>query len=248
MDSDNALILTQAEARVLGCLVEKAALTPETYPLTLNAAVVACNQKTSREPVLELDPGNVGHALRTLEDKGLVKVAHGSRALRYEHRMDEGLRVTPEQRAEVEGQVTGRPQAAHEQRLHRAAEEVQGHHVEEQVAGIGVDQSVAQQAPVLAAPCDRGGPKDQLLDQRRAPEGDEGHHAGQGDDREGEGHGCRGDGGSASLAHRAHQASFAGFLRASGVIRGPPARIGRHSPPVGAHLMRDRGLAVCGRA
>lgn len=99
MDSDNALILTQAEARVLGCLVEKAALTPETYPLTLNAAVVACNQKTSREPVLELDPGAVGHALRTLEDKGLVKVAHGSRALRYEHRMDEGLRVTPEQRA-----------------------------------------------------------------------------------------------------------------------------------------------------
>jgi hypothetical protein len=99
MDSDNAVILTQAEARVLGCLVEKAALTPETYPLTLNAAVVACNQKTSREPVLELDPGNVGHALRTLEDKGLVKVAHGSRALRYEHRMDEGLRVTPEQRA-----------------------------------------------------------------------------------------------------------------------------------------------------
>jgi uncharacterized protein YceH (UPF0502 family) len=99
MDSEAAVILSSAEARVLGCLVEKAALTPETYPLTLNAAVVACNQKTSREPVLELDPGNVGHALRTLEDKGLVKVAHGSRALRYEHRMDEGLRITPEQRA-----------------------------------------------------------------------------------------------------------------------------------------------------
>lgn len=99
MASDNALILTPAEARVLGCLVEKAALTPESYPLTLNAAVVACNQKTSREPVLELDPGQVGHALRTLEDKGLVKVVHGSRALRYEHRADEGLRVTPEQRA-----------------------------------------------------------------------------------------------------------------------------------------------------
>jgi uncharacterized protein len=99
MASDNALLLTPAEARVLGCLVEKAALTPESYPLTLNAAAVACNQKTSREPVMELDPGQVGHALRTLEDKGLVKVVHGSRALRYEHRMDEGLRVTPEQRA-----------------------------------------------------------------------------------------------------------------------------------------------------
>ena len=99
MDSESTLTLTAAEARVLGCLVEKSALTPETYPLTLNAAVAACNQKTSREPVMELDPGNVGHALRTLEDKGLVKVVHGSRALRYEHRMDEGLRVTPEQRA-----------------------------------------------------------------------------------------------------------------------------------------------------
>jgi uncharacterized protein YceH (UPF0502 family) len=91
--------LSAAEARVLGCLVEKAALTPDVYPLTLNAAVVACNQKTSREPVLELDPGVVGHALRTLEDKGLVRVAHGSRALRYEHRMDEALVLTPPQRA-----------------------------------------------------------------------------------------------------------------------------------------------------
>jgi len=99
MDSESTVTLTAAEARVLGCLVEKGALTPETYPLTLNAAVAACNQKTSREPVMELDPGSVGHALRTLEDKGLVKVVHGSRALRYEHRMDEGLRVTPEQRA-----------------------------------------------------------------------------------------------------------------------------------------------------
>ena len=98
-DEPGAPTLTVAEARVLGCLVEKAALTPDVYPLTLNAAVVACNQKTSREPVMELDPGVVGHALRTLEDKGLVRVAHGSRALRYEHRMDEALVLTPPQRA-----------------------------------------------------------------------------------------------------------------------------------------------------
>src|SRR5690606_9133594 len=81
--------LDAVEARVLGCLVEKAATTPEAYPLTLNALVAACNQKTSREPVMDLDPGEVGHALNALERRGLVKIAPASqRALRYEHRFD----------------------------------------------------------------------------------------------------------------------------------------------------------------
>lgn len=91
--------LTRVEARALGVLVEKCAITPDQYPLTLNAVVVGSNQKSSREPVLELDPGAVGHALRTLEDKGLVRVVHGSRALRYEHRIDEALALTKRQRA-----------------------------------------------------------------------------------------------------------------------------------------------------
>lgn len=91
--------LGDVEARVLGCLIEKQAFTPETYPLTLNAAVVAANQKSNREPLMELDPGVVGHALRQLEDKGLVRVAHGSRTLRYEHRVDEALVLTARQRA-----------------------------------------------------------------------------------------------------------------------------------------------------
>jgi uncharacterized protein YceH (UPF0502 family) len=87
------------EARILGCLIEKAATTPEVYPLTQNAVVVACNQKTSRDPVMELEQGAVGHALRQLEDKGLVKVVHGSRALRYEHCVDGAWTITPRQRA-----------------------------------------------------------------------------------------------------------------------------------------------------
>jgi uncharacterized protein len=91
--------LTRVEARALGVLIEKAATTPDLYPLTLNAVVVAANQKTSRDPVMELDPGEVGHALRTLEDKGCVAVVHGSRALRYEHRIDEALALTKRQRA-----------------------------------------------------------------------------------------------------------------------------------------------------
>lgn len=91
--------LDPIEARVLGCLVEKALTTPEQYPLTANAAMVAANQKTSREPVMELELGAVGHALRTLEDKKLVRVQHSSRALRYEHRFEEVYTLTPPQRA-----------------------------------------------------------------------------------------------------------------------------------------------------
>ena len=92
--------LDAIEARILGCLVEKAALTPEAYPLTENALVVACNQKTSREPVMQLEPGTVAHALRAMEGRGLVKVAPSSqRVLRYEHRFDAAFGTTARQRA-----------------------------------------------------------------------------------------------------------------------------------------------------
>jgi uncharacterized protein len=107
-------VLDVAQARVLGSLIEKAATTPETYPLTLNAAVLACNQKSNREPILELEPGAVGHALRQLEDLGLVKVQHAARALRYEHRVDEALVLTPRQRALLGLLLLRGPQTANE--------------------------------------------------------------------------------------------------------------------------------------
>ena len=92
--------LDAVEGRIVGCLIEKAAITPEVYPLTLNALVAACNQKTSREPVMHLDPGAVANTLRRLEDRGLVKVAPASqRALRYEHRFDAAYGVLARQRA-----------------------------------------------------------------------------------------------------------------------------------------------------
>jgi uncharacterized protein YceH (UPF0502 family) len=93
-------ILDAVEARIVGCLVEKAAITPEGYPLTQNAIVAACNQKTSREPIMQLDPGAVVHTLRRLEERGFVKVAPSSqRALRYEHRFDTVYGTTARQRA-----------------------------------------------------------------------------------------------------------------------------------------------------
>jgi uncharacterized protein YceH (UPF0502 family) len=79
-------LLSAAETRVLGCLIEKEATTPDAYPLTVNAAHVAANQKTARDPVMALDPGEVNHALRQLEAKGLAKQVFSSRAERYEHR------------------------------------------------------------------------------------------------------------------------------------------------------------------
>lgn len=89
----NEAPLTAIEARVLGCLVEKQATTPESYPLTLNAVQLACNQKTSREPVMNLQPGEIAHALRELENRGLVKLVMGSRADRWEQRMDKALEL-----------------------------------------------------------------------------------------------------------------------------------------------------------
>jgi len=78
-------ILTPIEARVLGCLIEKKELTPDVYPLTLNAAHAAANQKTAREPVMALEQMEVHRALKSLEQKGLVRQVFGSRVERYEH-------------------------------------------------------------------------------------------------------------------------------------------------------------------
>jgi uncharacterized protein len=85
-DSSDLPLLTATEARVLGCLIEKEATTPDAYPLTVNAAVVAANQKTAREPVMNLDPGDVHHALRQLDTRKLARQVFSSRAERYEHR------------------------------------------------------------------------------------------------------------------------------------------------------------------
>lgn len=89
--------LTPAEARILGCLIEKQATTPEVYPLTLNALVLACNQKTSREPLMNLNPGPVGQGLRSLEGRNLARLVMGSRADRWEHRADKALELVAAQ-------------------------------------------------------------------------------------------------------------------------------------------------------
>lgn len=89
--------LDAIEIRALGALIEKQASNPETYPLTLNALVLACNQKTSREPVTSLTQGQVGQCLRALEGRQMARLVMGSRADRWEHRLDKALELVPAQ-------------------------------------------------------------------------------------------------------------------------------------------------------
>ena len=85
-----ALQLSEVEARVLGALVEKESTTPEYYPLSLNALLNACNQKSNREPVMTLEEEAVRQALRSLSEQALVRSASGeSRVAKFEHRLNE---------------------------------------------------------------------------------------------------------------------------------------------------------------
>jgi uncharacterized protein len=89
------LLLHPVEARVLGALMEKEVTTPEYYPLSLNALVNACNQKSNRDPVVQYDDETVERALETLREKGLVLTISGagSRVQKYGHRIAEKLNL-----------------------------------------------------------------------------------------------------------------------------------------------------------
>lgn len=109
--------LSPIEARVLGSLMEKARTVPDSYPLTLNSLLLACNQKTSREPLMELDEAQVATAVDTLKGPGLVRESSGGRTMRYEHNFQRALGV-PEQSAVLLGLLMLRgPQTAGELRL-----------------------------------------------------------------------------------------------------------------------------------
>jgi len=90
------LRLTETEARVLGALIEKDITTPEYYPLSLNALVNACNQKSNRDPVMQLDENAVRDALTGLQEHRLAGPASGadSRVTKYEHRTQEVFNFT----------------------------------------------------------------------------------------------------------------------------------------------------------
>ena len=94
--STGELTIDFASGRVLGCLIEKAMTTPDHYPMSLNAVVVACNQVSNREPVVRLDEPLVERTLRVLADQGLAKMVHrpGDRVVKYRQAVEEVLSLS----------------------------------------------------------------------------------------------------------------------------------------------------------
>ncbi len=102
VEASGAIELTTAEARVLGALVEKQLTTPDAYPLTLKALTAACNQTSSRDPVVSYEPNLVETTLLVLKAKGMARVVHpgsGERATKYRQVADEALHLDPAARA-----------------------------------------------------------------------------------------------------------------------------------------------------
>ncbi len=97
-----AMDLSPVEVRVVGSLLEKEVTTPDTYPLTRNALVAACNQSTGRAPVLQLDHQEVERAVSRLKERGMVRFvhpSHGSRSEKYRHVLPEVLDLGGPERA-----------------------------------------------------------------------------------------------------------------------------------------------------
>ncbi|KAF0810742.1 hypothetical protein A167_00621 [Alcanivorax sp. S71-1-4] len=149
--SQDAAPLTDNEVRVLGCLIEKEAATPEVYPLTLNALQVACNQKTSRDPVMQLDTGEVGQALHQLEKRALVRRVSGARADRWEHRAAKTLELVHAQQVLLGLLLLRGPQTLSElftrsQRMHAFDDTEQVAHQLSRLAGKGLVMLLPRQS------------------------------------------------------------------------------------------------------
>lgn len=115
--SDSLPILSTIEARVLGTLVEKQRTVPDTYPLSLNTLVAGCNQKTSRNPVLEVEEADVLQALNRLKALELVSSVSGGRVARYAHHLEKVFGIPTQASALVTVLLLRGAQTAGELRL-----------------------------------------------------------------------------------------------------------------------------------
>jgi uncharacterized protein len=149
MPDSSPIRLSPAEARVLGALMEKEATTPEYYPLSLNALLNACNQRSNREPVMNLDEDDARQALHGLENKGFAGRARSSegRVTKYEHWLGEAFNFSRAEQAlmcllllrgpQTPGELRGRTE-----RMHRFDE------IADVLAGL---QKLMDREPALAA-------------------------------------------------------------------------------------------------
>jgi hypothetical protein len=129
--ADNARMsiptLSLLETRVLGTLYEKQHTVPDTYPLSLNALVAGCNQKSSRNPVMEVTEAEVQAALDSLKAANLAIESSGSRVTRYSHNLERVLQIPSQSAALLASLMLRGPQTAGElrintERLHRFAD------------------------------------------------------------------------------------------------------------------------------
>jgi uncharacterized protein YceH (UPF0502 family) len=148
MPPTEPIFLTPAEGRVLGALIEKEVTTPDYYPLSLNALMNACNQRSNREPVMDLDEEEVRQAVHGLEDMKLAGRARADgRVTKYEHWLGEAFNFSRAETALVCVLLLRGPQTPGElrgrtERLHRFGE------LSEVQAGL---QKLMEREPSLAA-------------------------------------------------------------------------------------------------
>ncbi len=145
----DSILLNAAQARVLGALIEKETTTPDYYPLSLNALMNACNQRSNREPVMDLDEDDVRQALHRLQDQRLAGPARGadSRVTKYEHWLGEAFNFSRAETAllcvlllrgpQTPGELRGRTE-----RMHRFDE------ISDVLAGL---QKLMEREPELVA-------------------------------------------------------------------------------------------------
>ena len=134
--------LTPVQARIVGCLIEKEMATPDSYPLTMNALLAACNQTSNRNPVTRLDEATVGNALENLRAIKIVRIVYSrsNRADKYRHVLDEELALEPEHLAILSVLMLRGPQTASElrtrtERLHPFADQEEVEDVLRRMAG-----------------------------------------------------------------------------------------------------------------
>ena len=149
MPLTESIVLSAPQARVLGALIEKEVTTPDYYPMSLNALINACNQRSNREPVMDLDEEDVRQALHRLEDLNLAGRARGAdgRVTKYEHWLGEAFNFSRAETAlicvlllrgpQTPGELRGRTE-----RLHRFDE------LTDVVGGL---QKLMEREPALAA-------------------------------------------------------------------------------------------------
>ncbi|WP_333843633.1 YceH family protein [Pelomicrobium sp.] len=118
MPNASTPLLSPVEARILAVLVEKQRTVPDAYPLSLNALVAGCNQKSSREPVMSLEEAEVQAALTRLKAQSLVIESSGGRVMRYAHNMEKAWQIPSQSVALLAVLMLRGPQTPGELRLH----------------------------------------------------------------------------------------------------------------------------------